>query len=91
MYTLFKITEDNKPYTVRRYTDYIVTRMDNIQLLEEFKNYFYREKIGYPCETLENEINRYCPEILEDHVVENVVGRGPEFFNKSFNKEAYHV
>lgn len=92
MHRLLKITEDNKPYIVRRYTDYIVSRMDNLQLLEEFKDYFYREKIGYPVETLESEIHRYCPEILEDHIIDNVVGRSPEYVktNKP-SKEAHHA
>jgi hypothetical protein len=91
MHRLLKVTEDNKPYLVRRYTDYIVSRMDNLQLLEEFKDYFYREKIGYPVETLETEMHRYCPEILEDHIVDNVVGRSPEYVKTSSSKENYHV
>jgi len=90
MYTLLKVTEDNKSYLVRRYADYIVTRMDSIQILEEFKNYFYREKMGYLCNTLENEMLRYCPELLEDYLVENVVGKGSEFTSLSV-KEKYHV
>jgi hypothetical protein len=65
--------------------------MDNLQLLEEFKDYFYREKIGYPVETLETEIHRYCPEILEDHIVDNVVGRSPEYVKTSSSKEVYHA
>jgi hypothetical protein len=79
MHRLLKITEDNKPYIVRRYTDYIISRMDNLELLEEFKDYFYREKIGYPIDTLETEIHKYCPEILEDHLIESVVGKGYEY------------
>jgi hypothetical protein len=79
MKKLIKITESNKPYIVRRYTDYIVSRMDNLELLEEFKDYFYREKIGYPIDTLQNEINKFCPEILEDHLIESVVGKGAEY------------
>jgi hypothetical protein len=73
------ITSDNKPYFVRRYTDYIVSRMDNLEIMDSFKDYFYREKIGYPIETLEVEINRYCPEILDDHIAEEVVGKGVEY------------
>lgn len=79
MKRLIKITESNKPYIVRRYTDYVVSRMDNLQLLEEFKDYFYREKTGYPIDTLSTEINKFCPEILEDHLVESVVGKGAEY------------
>ena len=79
MKRIMTITEDNKPYIVRRYTDYIVSRMDNLELLEEFKDYFYREKIGYPIDTLQNEINKFCPEILEDHLIESVVGKGAEY------------
>lgn len=79
MKKIIKITESNKPYIVRRYTDYIVSRMDNLELLEEFKDYFYREKVGYPIDTLQNEINKFCPEILEDHLIESVVGKGYEY------------
>lgn len=84
MHTLLKVTEENKPYLTRRYTDYIVSRMDDVEILEEFKNYFYREKMAYSPQTLESEINRYCPDILEDHIVENVVGKGSEFTKKPF-------
>lgn len=79
MKKLIKITESNKPYLVRRYTDYIVSRMDNLELLEEFKDYFYREKVNYPIDTLQTEINKFCPEILEDHLIESVVGKGAEY------------
>jgi hypothetical protein len=79
MKKLIKVSETNKPYIVRRYTDYIVSRMDNLELLEEFKDYFYREKIGYPVDTLQTEINKFCPEILEDHLIESVVGKGAEY------------
>ena len=79
MKRLIKITESNKPYIVRRYTDYVVSRMDNLELLEEFKDYFYREKMGYPLDTLQSEINKFCPEILEDHLIESVVGKGVEY------------
>ncbi len=91
MHTLLKVTENNKPYIVRRYTDYIVSRMDSLQILEEFKNSFYREKIGYPPDTLDNEITRYCPEVLEDHIVENVVNKRPEFESTLFSKETSYV
>lgn len=74
-----KITDDNKPYIVRRYTDYIVSRMDNVEIFEELKNYIYKEKVDYPISTLELEINKYCPEILEDHIVEQVIGKGAEY------------
>jgi len=94
MYPLLKVTEASKPYLVRRYADYVLNRMDSIQILEEFKNYFYREKMGYPCETLENEMIRYCPEILEDHLVENVVGKSSELIPEETSlsiKENYYV
>lgn len=74
-----QITNDNKAYIVRRYTDYALSRMDNVEILNAFKDYFYREKIGYPINTLESEIDRYCPEILEDHFSENIVGKGDEY------------
>jgi hypothetical protein len=74
-----KITSNNKDYIVRRYTDYVLSRMDDIEILENFKDYFFREKIGYPIDTLETEINKYCPEILEDHISEEVVGKAAEY------------
>lgn len=74
-----KITTDNKSYIVRRYTDYTLSRMNNTEILNGFKEYFYREKIGYPIATLESEIDRYCPEILEDHFAEAVVGKEDEY------------
>jgi len=73
------ITPDNKNYFVQRYTDYITARMDNLEILNSFKDYFFREKMGYPIETLEVEINRHCPEILDDNIVEEVVGKGAEY------------
>lgn len=79
MKRIMTITEDNKSYVVRRYTDYITSRMDNLELLEEFKDYFFKEKINYPVDTLQTEINKYCPEVLEDHIVESVVGKGSKF------------
>lgn len=76
---LIKISDDNKAYVVRRYTDYIIAHMDNIEVLDSFRNYFFREKMSYPVDTLEIEINKHCPEILEDHTVENVIGKGAEY------------
>lgn len=73
------ITADNKSYIVHRYTDYALSRMDNVEILNGFRDYFYREKMGYPINTLELEISKYCPEILEDHFSENVVGKGAEY------------
>lgn len=73
------ISSENKSYFVRRYTDYVVSHMDNLEILDGFKNYFYNEKIDYPVSTLEQEIGKYCPEILEDHIQEKVVGKGKEY------------
>lgn len=73
------ITDDNKSYIVRRYTDYVLSRMDNVEIWESFKDYFYKEKISYKNSTLEEEIKRYCPEILEDTFPENVIGKGEEY------------
>jgi len=83
MKRIMTITEDNKAYVVRRYTDYITSRMDTLEVLEEFKDYFFKEKINYPIDTLQAEINKYCPEVLEDHIVESVVGKGAEFSRKA--------
>jgi len=82
MKRIMTITEDNKPYVVRRYTDYITSRMDSLEVLDEFKDYFFKEKINYPVDTLQSEINKFCPEVLEDHIVESVVGKGSEFSHK---------
>jgi hypothetical protein len=74
-----QITSDNKSYIVRRYVDYILTRMDNNDMLGALKDYLFREKMSYPIDTLSLEINRHCPEILEDRFVEEVVGKGDEY------------
>lgn len=73
------ITDENKSYIIRRYTDYVVSRMDNVEIWEAFKDYFYKEKISYQNHTLEEEIKRYCPDILEDTFPENVIGKGTEY------------
>jgi len=73
------ISNDNKVYIIRRYTDYIITRMSDIEILDAFKNYLFQEKMHYPNDTLEEEIKRYCPEILENHFTEEVVGKGAEY------------
>jgi hypothetical protein len=75
----FNIDSENKAYIVKRYTDYMVSRLDNLEIWEGFKEYFYHEKMSYPNKTLEQEINRYCPAILEDHIAEEVVGKGEEY------------
>lgn len=74
-----KITDNNKAYIIRKYADYTASRMDSIDLLNEFKNSFYKEKIDYDNSTLEEEINRLCPEILEDRFFEESVGKGREY------------
>lgn len=81
---LLKITPDNKGYVVRRYVDYIVSRMDSTEILDSFKSYLYNEKMGYPIDTLELEINRHCPEILQDHTAEQLVGKGKEYAKTIF-------
>ena len=74
-----EISNDNKAYVVRRYTDYIISRMDNIEVLDSFRNYFFQEKMSYPNDTLYEEIFRHCPEILDDHLAEEVIGKGVEY------------
>jgi hypothetical protein len=74
-----QITPNNKSYIVRRYCDYILSRIDNDEVYTGFKDYFFREKMGYPIDTLKEEIVRYCPEILEDHLAESVVGKDKEY------------
>jgi tRNA A37 threonylcarbamoyladenosine dehydratase len=73
------ITVDNKEYIVKKYCDYVLSNMDDFEIYSELKNYFYKEKISYPIITLTDEINRYCPQILEDHMVQDVFGKSKEF------------
>lgn len=74
-----ELTTDNKSYIVQKYVDHVAYRMGDNEIYDAFKDYFYREKIAYPIETLAAEIKRYCPEILEDNIAEQVVGKGPEY------------
>ena len=74
-----KVTPDNKSYVIQKYCDYVISRMDSEEIYNSFKDYFYREKSGYPIETLTQEIKRYCPEVLEDHLAESVVGKDKEY------------
>ncbi len=74
-----QVTPDNKSYIVRRYCDYVISRMDNDEIYNSFKDYFFREKMGYPIDTLKEEIIRHCPEILDDHLAESVVGKDKEY------------
>lgn len=74
-----QITPDNKFYIVRRYCDYVLSRMDTEDIYSSFKDYFFREKMGYPIKTLTEEIHRHCPEILEDHLAESVIGKDKEY------------
>lgn len=74
-----ELTTDNKSYIVQKYVDHVAYRMGDNEIYDAFKDYFYREKIAYPIETLSAEIKRYCPEILEDNISEQVVGKGAEY------------
>jgi hypothetical protein len=74
-----KVTIDNKAYISRRYVDYIVSHMDEIDILDSFKDYLYREKFNYPNATLEVEIGRHCPELLQDDTTEELVGIGGDY------------
>ena len=75
----FQITPDNKQYIVRRYCDYVISRMDEEEVYNSFKDYFFREKMGYPINTLTEEIKRYCTELLDDHLAESVIGKNKEY------------
>ena len=74
-----KVSIDNKAYLSRRYVDYIVSHMDEIDILDSLKDYLYREKFNYPNSTLEVEIGRHYPELLQDHTTEELVGKGGEY------------
>lgn len=75
----FSVNDSNKSYIVRRYVDSIISHMDNEDVYLSFKDYLFREKMGYPNDTLEIEIRRHFPDILEDHSSEVVVGKGREY------------
>jgi hypothetical protein len=76
-----KVTIDNKAYLSRRYVDYIVSHMDEIDILESLKDYLYKEKFNYSNSTLEAEIRRHCPKLLKDNTTEELVGKGGEYVN----------
>jgi hypothetical protein len=73
------INDNNKSYIVRRYVDSIISRMDDADIYLAFKDYLFREKIDYPNDTLEIEIKRHFPEILDDNISESVVGKEHEY------------
>lgn len=62
-----QITPDNKSDIVKKYYDYVVSQMNDLEIYNKLKDYFYQEKMTYPILTLTEEINRYCPQILQDH------------------------
>jgi|688.fasta_scaffold772889_2 hypothetical protein len=74
-----KVTIDNKAYLTRRYVDYIVSHMDEVDMLDSLKEYIYKEKFNYPNLTLELEVGRHYPELLQDHTTEELVGKGGEY------------
>ena len=74
-----KVTIDIKAYLTRRYVDYIVSHMDEVDMLDSLKEYIYKEKFNYPNLTLELEIGRHYPELLQDHTTEELVGKGGEY------------
>lgn len=75
----FSVNDSNKSYIVRRYVDSIISHMDNEDVYLSFKDYLFREKMEYPNDTLEIEIRRHFPDLLEDHRGEAVVGKGREY------------
>jgi hypothetical protein len=75
----FRVNDDNKSYIVRRYVDNIISGMDNEDIYLSFKDYLFKEKMEYPNDTLDIEIKRHFPDILEDHRSELVVGKEHEY------------
>jgi len=73
------ITSENHEYIVKRYVDAIVSHMDTVDFYDTTKEYLYKEKFSYPYETLEQEIARHFPSLLEDHTVEQVIGKEKEY------------
>lgn len=78
------IDNENKSYFAKRYVDYILSRMDQTDIWQELKNYLFKEKIRYKPELLQAEIKRYCPHILQEHITEEVVGKGEEYEQKVY-------
>lgn len=74
-----EITPDNKSYIVKKYCDHVLSQMDDFEIYSELKDYFFQEKMNYPIITLTEEINRHCPQILQNHLLENVFNKGVEF------------
>jgi len=75
----FRVNDDNKSYIVRRYVDSIISGMDNEDIYLSFKDYLFKEKMEYPNDTLDIEIKRHFPDLLEDHRSELVVGKEHEY------------
>lgn len=71
-----KITTENKASVVQRYVDNIAYRMDDCEIYDAFKDYFYREKMSLDIDSLTQEIEKYHPEILEEHIFEPVFNKG---------------
>lgn len=76
---ILTINEKNKAYFAKRYTDYIISRMDEADIWSELKNYIYKEKIKYRPEDLQKEIKKFCPQIIQDHLAESVLGKESEY------------
>lgn len=74
-----ELTTENKSFIVQKYVDHVIYRMSDGEIYDAFKDYFFREKMAYPIPTLWEEIKRHCPEILEDNIAEQVVGKGSEY------------
>jgi hypothetical protein len=53
--------------------------MDEVDMLDSLKEYIYKEKFNYPNLTLELEVGRHYPELLQDHTTEELVGKGGEY------------
>ena len=53
--------------------------MSDSEIYDAFKDYLFNEKIAYPIPVLWEEIKKHCPEILENNIAEQVVGKGSEY------------
>lgn len=64
------INADNKQYYARKFAEKLVSDMDNKELIDTAKEYFYRDKMREPISILEEEIYKSFPELLQSYSLE---------------------
>lgn len=58
------ITVDNKQYYARKFAEKLVGDMDEKELTDTAKEYFYRDKMREPVSVLQEEIYKSYPDLL---------------------------